>query len=456
MEEEFSSKYAIRGIHYIQDRPVLTIVRLFKDTLTYGIRGQLVINLKLDKIVSIAEKIELGKTGYIWIIDTNSTILYHPDREKWGQPVSRSYLEDFKKHPNGSFIREADNGEETLVIFNPSSNGMVISEVPLKELMITMIHIRDFTIMGGIALIIFVLIVLIVYSHHISKNLLNLQRLMNKAENGILSIKAPEHRNDEIGRLNRSFNKMVTEIRRLIEVIHVSKLREKEAQLRQREATMQALHSQINPHFLYNTLEVINSYAILEDVTPISRMATSLAKIFRYSVGNPRQIVELRSEIDHIHTYLDIQKERFPHLTVDFQINKAELDKVSAVRLMLQPIIENAILHGYESHKLRPQYIGIIGERKESCYVLRIIDRGGGMPKKRREEYNREFQSEQPDSSTDNHAFSSIGMLNVHNRIRLHFGVPYGLHIEKSDHEGTVIQYNLPLIDYTKNDTSER
>lgn len=456
LETEFSKKYAIRGLHYIGDKPVLTVVRLFRDTATYTTRGMIVINLRMDKIVSIAEKIELGKTGYIWIIGTDGRIMYHPDRERWGQSVSGPYLADFEDNTDGSFIRTSDSAEDTLVIFNPSSNGTVVSEVPLRELMQDMISIRDFTILGGCLLIGFVLIVLTVYSHYISKNLHNLQRLMNKAENGFLNIKAPEHRTDEIGRLNQSFNKMVTEIRRLIEVIHVSKLREKEAQIRQREATMQALHSQINPHFLYNTLEVINSYAILENVTPISRMATSLAKIFRYSVGNPQQIVELKSEINHIHTYMDIQKERYPYLNVDFQVDKADLERVNGVRLMLQPIIENAIIHGYEDHKLRPQYIGIIGELRQDRYLLRIIDHGGGMPADRMEQHNKEFQALRQESSSDESAFSKIGMRNVHNRIRLHYGEPYGLQIEKSDSEGTIVQYTLPLLNDAKPEPIER
>jgi two-component system sensor histidine kinase YesM len=443
-ESEFTSNYAIQGIRHINGKPVLTVARLFKDTQTYSRLGKIVIYLEMKKIASIADNVQLGETGFIWIIGADDRIIYHPDMSLWGQPAMESDLEEIRSHPEGNFIKLGEDGKERLVIFNHSSENewTLVSEVPLHELMRHMEQLRDITLIGGAILIIFVLIVLMVYTYHFTRNLLNLQRLMNKAEQGILNIKAPEHRNDEIGRLNRSFNTMVTEIRRLIEVIHVAKLREKELQIRQREATMKALHSQINPHFLYNTLEVINSYAIVENVQPISRMATALAKIFRYSVGNPHQIVPLANELDHIHTYFDIQKERYPHLAVDFQVNAEEIHDVRGVQLMLQPLVENAIVHGYENHKLRPQYIGIIGVRADEAYHLHVVDHGGGMPEHVREKFNRQFTAEDPDTADE--PVNSIGVWNVHQRIRLHFGEQYGLHIVKSDGTGTDIQIILP------------
>jgi two-component system sensor histidine kinase YesM len=444
-QTEAAGKYTIQGIHYINDNPVLTVSRKFKDTLRYTVNGQIVINLKLNMITSIAEKTKLGDTGFIWIIGPNSEIIYHPEKEKWGQTVSPSYFIDIENNPSGSFVREEADGDKLIIYKKSSENDLIlISEIPMKEVMSDMIDFRNLTIVGGSLLILFVLTVLMVYSYYLSKNLSNLQRLMKKAENGDLNVKAPEHRYDEIGGLNRSFNKMVTEIRRLIEVIHVSKLSEKEAQIKQREATMQALNSQINPHFLYNTLEVINSYAIMENVMPVSRMVTSLAKIFRYNMGNPKQIGKLQEEIDHIQTYFDIQKERYPYLHTEFDINSDDLEKVNSVRMILQPIIENAIVHGYEKHNMKPQYIGIIGKMEPQAYILQIVDRGGGMDAASKEKFNRYFTTTKSKQPNNEITFDNIGLWNVHYRLRLHFGEPYGIYIRKSNSSGTIIELILP------------
>jgi two-component system sensor histidine kinase YesM len=161
----------------------------------------------------------------------------------------------------------------------------------------------------------FVLAALTVFSFRLTRSLSLLRRLMKSAENREWTVQAPEDRHDEIGGLYRSFNHMVNEIRRLIEVVHASKLKEKELQLKQQSAMMQAMQSQINPHFLYNTLEAINSHAIVEGVMPISKMATALADLFRYSVQSSSETVSLKEELDHVKTYMDIQKERFPYLT---------------------------------------------------------------------------------------------------------------------------------------------
>jgi two-component system sensor histidine kinase YesM len=441
-----SKNYMIMGIGTINSTPVLTISRKFRDTLSYANNGVIIIDLNLNEIAKIAENVKLGKTGYVWILDSNANIVYHPDRKKWGQRVPLSYLTGFHKNKDGFFIKEVD-GEKRLIIFQQSNSNhwITVSEVPMKELIGSLIDLRNVTIWTGLLLIMFVLIMLSGFSYYLMKSLFHLQKLMKRAESGDLTVQAPENIDDEIGTLNLSFNKMVGEIRRLIEVVHATKLKEKEMQIKQREAMMQAMQSQINPHFLYNTLEVINSYAIVEEVMPISKMATSLADMFRYSVGNPQQVVPLQEEVDHINTYFEIQKERYPYLQFHYDMDQALPGKVYAVRLMLQPIIENAIIHGYEKCKLRPEYIGLTSETGKYGCTLRIIDKGGGMDALQMKRFNR-FFSEHPADDESELPFDRIGLWNVHHRIRLNFGAPYGLYVEKSDESGTVVQIKLPFL----------
>lgn len=439
-----TNSFRIVGTRMQDYLPVLTVVRTFRDAATYRTLGMLVLDLNMTQISGILQNVQLGQTGYIWIADNNSQVLFHPESASQGVPVEADLAETFTREREGYFLKQTEAGR-TLVIFHRSAvtNWTIVSEVPLGELIGRLIDLRNVTLWIAFALILFVLAVLTSFSYNVTRSLSILQRLMSKAENGDLAVQAPERRRDEIGSLFRSFNKMVTEIRRLITVVHASKLKEKELQLKQREAMMQAMQSQINPHFLYNTLEVINSYAVVEGVMPISNMATSLADLFRYSVGNPQQLVSLKKELDHVRTYLDIQHERYPYLTYRCDVGDALAADVQAVRLVVQPLIENAIVHGYERHKLRPEHIGLTAEPAQGFCLVRISDNGRGMEPERMETYNRFFQGTL-DGEEGPLPFERIGLLNVHHRLRLAYGEPYGLYIEKSDASGTVIRMTLP------------
>jgi two-component system sensor histidine kinase YesM len=175
-------------------------------------------------------------------------------------------------------------------------------------------------------------------------------------------------------------------------------------------------------------------------------MATSLADIFRYSIGNPNVAVTLTEEINHISTYFSIQKERYRYLYIDIQLNDVMLHKVRAIRLMIQPMVENVFIHGYEKHKIKPEYIGIKDEIHDDFYMLRVIDKGKGMTSDLMEKYNRHFLGEfiAPTDEDVQQSFQTIGLLNVHHRLRLTFGSPYGLYIEQSDTKGTIIAIKLP------------
>ncbi|TVY01044.1 sensor histidine kinase [Paenibacillus cremeus] len=272
---------------------------------------------------------------------------------------------------------------------------------------------------------------------------------------GEMFVRAQVHpgRQDELNELNESFNQMVEKLHRLIDEVHTSELREKELVIKQRETMLKSMQAQINPHFLYNTLEVINSYAILENVMPISRMATSLAALFRYSITNDSEKVSLYEEMKHVQTYLDIQKERYEHLTVQLQWSWDDLRYIQTLRLTLQPLVENVFRHAYEKHERYPEYIAIQGEPTPKGYRVTIIDHGGGMDASVMEKLNLAFRSSSeteyslPGKEHDeDHRSGNVGLWNVHQRLRLSFGEPYGLYISSSSSQGTCMEVQLPAI----------
>ncbi|OPH51874.1 hypothetical protein BC351_34225 [Paenibacillus ferrarius] len=443
-----SENYSLLGIRWEGNTPLLTIIRKFKDASTYQTSGVLIIDLRLNVISEIVDQIEVGDTGFLWIADAQGQMIYHPDKTKMGAKAPDWYSKQVKNLDKGAFIHSEHNVKDLLVFHKSSyTDWIIVSQVPIHELTAELISLRNVTIWGGLALVLLVIIIIGGFSLSLTNGLSKLQRLMRSAENGNFFITAPEHHGNEVGSLYRGFNKMVRELRRLIDEVHTSQLREKELVIKQRESMLKALQSQINPHFLYNTLEMINSYAIVEGVAPISRMSIALADLFRYSINDSMKIVYLQDELEHVRTYLEIQKERFPYLDIDFDVDKRMITHAKAVRLTIQPLVENSFRHGYEKHRMKPVYIGITCERNENGYLLRIIDKGRGMKRETMDAYNDSFMNDTNTSSGEagmDEALTSIGLWNVHQRVRLLFGPPYGLQIIQSNEQGTVIQMMLP------------
>jgi len=439
-----TGKYQIMGQETMINTNVIAMAIRFLDIKREQASGLLIVDLKLSEIIRICRSVTLGRTGFMWIADEQGNILYHPDEVLMKGRKLPDYVSEVFNKESGSKLIDSPEGKK-LVLFNYSdkTNLVLVSEVPFRELNAPLVRFSRMSILIVIVLMLALsLVILGVIVHPLTSSLLLLKKLMFRAERGDLDALAPENRKNEIGSLYLSYNRMVSEIKHLINIVQNARLKEKEMEVKQKESQLRYMQSQINPHFLYNTLEVVNSNAIVEGNFKISKMIVSLSEIFRYSVGNPGERVSLRQEVQHTRFYLEIQMERFGSLQTDVLIDEPGLSAVPAIRLMLQPIVENCFKHGYERHRLKPVYIGLFGRATTLGYELLVTDRGGGMSPETMERYNELFgRSEKEAAEVENH----IGMWNVHNRIRMTFGESYGLHIVRSDKAGTVIAIRLPF-----------
>jgi two-component system sensor histidine kinase YesM len=427
---------------------VLTIYRKIYDNISYRTGGALVIDLLLDQILDITDNVRLGQNGIISIADSDGGYLYHPDRLKWGAPIPESYKERIGSSSQVHFVSDESGEKKIVIAFRSEFTGLtLISEVPLRELIDKLVFMRNLTIVLGTAMLLFAVVMIAGFSWSITKPLSLLMKLMKKVELGNLQIRAPE-RQDEIGRLNQGFNRMLNEIQRLIEIVHYSEMREKEMAIKQRESLLQSLQLRINPHFLYNTLEVINAYAIVAKVKPISQMTVWLSQILRYSISHPDKIVLLSEEMNNLFTYFSIQKERFRDLRIEALLEPEWLEQVRILPLTIQPLVENAFMHAYEKQKLKPDYFGLFGIAEDEWFTLRIVDHGRGMAQELAQAYNEAFEqvTEHEMLKPDFQLFPRLGLWNVHSRLRLAFGCPYGLTIVKSDESGTVMEIKLPYV----------
>lgn len=304
-----------------------------------------------------------------------------------------------------------------------------------------------------IVILIFVLIITFLISIVLSLTLVRpvkmMLSLMGRVEVGDFEVRFPSKYSDEIGKLGTGFNKMIANVANLIKEVYVIRLQKMESELRQKEATIMAMQSQINPHFLYNTLEVINCHAIVNNVPSISKMSKALANFFRYSIDKQFIEASLSEEIVHVQTYLEIQNERYQEIEIDVSIPRDYYD-FPVIKLTLQPIIENAYQHAFIGD--RDYYLKIyVRSVDESTYAIYIEDNGEGMDEERLKMINKRFDTEDPtrtiqftESGIGNNSSHGIGLNNVHSRIRLKYGERYGVTLLESISGGINVRILLP------------
>lgn len=271
--------------------------------------------------------------------------------------------------------------------------------------------------------------------------------LVNKfkiAETGDLRVKDSIEGNDEIALLDKKFSHMLEKLDRLIQTNYIQRLENKETQLRN-------LQLQINPHFLYNTLENISSIAAVEKIFEVSEICQKLGGIFRYSLGKDYQsLVSLKEELEHTKNYIFIQKFRFGNKFEVFYNLEEELLKYQVIRFILQPIVENAILHGIVPMAGQGSMeISIFQE--EELLKIQIADDGIGMDREKQEELNRYINSEENQEDET----KSIGIKNVNQRIKFYFGDSYGISIKSSPNRGSCFTLTLPMIKGGRADDEE-
>ncbi len=273
-------------------------------------------------------------------------------------------------------------------------------------------------------------------SHQITLPLRNLMRKMYKVEQGDFSQRVELIENNEIGRLSRLYNNMLDSISRLIHEVYESKLAEKNAQL-------SALQAQINPHFLYNTLNTMKSISRIKGIEEVAEMSESLAELFQYSMKNLQHPVSLREEMMHIDNYMKIQRHRFGgRYEMRYSIPEALMD-ASVLKLTIQPLVENAMIHGL-SKKKSGGVIEIRAVRKDNRLVIEVSDNGKGITGEKLGELLEELHSTKRFGGLYQ-AAHGIGLQNIQQRIQLYYGNAFGMGISSETGQGTTVRLEFPF-----------
>ena len=372
---------------------------------------------------------QISEDGQMFIIDENGNTLYG-EREE----LSEEEKKEICARKNG--ILSQKNRDDTYVFGTLKiNNWKIVEKISFNDFEVVY---QKNTIYLFILLVIIITLVSILVFYLDRKFLKPLTTL-----SGIMQYSAEEEfklpqrdclREDEIGTLYRGYEKMIKEIHMLIQEKYVSEIKYLNSKL-------QSLMSQINAHFIFNTLENISSLAYLEENAQIATMSKSLGDMLRYSIDYEKDEEKLKTEILHIEQYIKIQEIRFGnHIFLEKKIEKG-LEETKVLKFMLQPIVENSIEHGLAGIDL-PWIIRLSAYKDRGGVTVTVCDNGIGMSEEAVENVRKKIHAY--DELSSDSRYVSIGLSNIHKRIQLLYHDPYGLDIENAEGRGVKILIHLP------------
>ncbi|GGD46607.1 cache domain-containing sensor histidine kinase [Paenibacillus nasutitermitis] len=418
-----------------------TVVRKIIDISLKDV-GLIAVDANISVIEDQVLKLDNVTHGKSFIVDTEGNVVYDSGKKLLATNIADQPMLQHASGDKGSFYLDED-GERHLYIFSTSSqNGwkMIIS-IPVKELTRDSVVIRNVTWIATFLTIGIALLISVFFSFALTKPLRTMIRLMRRVQGGDFNVKFQVRRRDEIGQLGSQFNQMILQIDQLIADIYVMETKKKEAELH-------ALQSQINPHFMYNTLESIRMAAELNDDRDAANMLAILGRLLRYSISDLHEEVTLASELSHVRYYVELLNYRYRG-RFELVIDVAQpLMDYSIIKLVLQPIVENAIYHGLDDNKPL-MHINIKGEYAGSQVIVRISDDGVGMSLETLERLNADLSGQTgaeiiPARKSTGSSTGGIGLANVNERIRLHYGSGFGIKVFSEPGAGTVVELLLP------------
>lgn len=397
--------------------------------------GVLLVDMNFSGIEQICKNVEMSKNGYVYLIDRDGEIIYHPRQQLIYSNLFNENNYEAAKYEDGNYVEKFEGNKRLVTVKTVGYTGWKLVAIsPMSDITADYYEFRVFAIF----IMFFAIFVLISINMFVSSRIANpikaLENAVNDFEDGVVNLNIPENGSYEVQHLAKAIKSMVNQMNLLMENV----MKEQEAK---RKSELNALQAQINPHFLYNTLDSIIWMIENENYDGAIIMVTSLARFFRISLSKGKNIITVRDELEHAKNYLTIQSIRYKN-KFTYSID-AEEDTLSltSIKLIIQPLIENAIYHGME-YMSGDGDILVKSYKKEGDLYIDIIDNGLGMPE---EVADKLLISK---ISNQNKKGSGIGLRNVHERIKLYFGERYGLEIYSEPDEGTTIRIHMPCIEF--------
>lgn len=404
-------------------------VQLTRDGSTEN--GVLLVDMSFVGIEQVCQDVDLASGGYLYVIDGDGEFIYHPRQ----QLIYAGLLEENNlvaaSYPDGSHLETFQGQQRQVTVKTVGYTGWkLVGVVPTQDSDLPGLFLF------GLSLLLFFIFLMAFLnfriSAYISDPIRRLEQSIKELESGRENVEIDEAGCYEIQRLSHTVRSMVSTMRHLMEDII-----EQEGQKRRSE--LEVLQSQINPHFLYNTLDSVIWMTESGRQEEAIQMVTSLARLFRIALSRGNSMIPLADELEHARHYMTIQQIRYKNRFETKITAQPCTEGLYTLKLIVQPILENAIYHGMASAE-DDGLISVTAYRQGDDLIIDVADNGLGM---RPEVAASLLDENRPDVRTSG---SGIGVRNVHQRIRLTFGPQYGLTILSEPDEGTLVRIRIPAL----------
>lgn len=396
--------------------------------------GVLMIDMNFSLISEMVRSATLGTSGYLFIMDGNGNIIYHP---KQTLIYAGLFSEDTRSIENevfGTFVNKLDGRERLTVIQTVNDcKWRLVGIVYMDEVLSGLKTILLFVIILAVIFSAIAIILAWFSTKLITSPIKQLEKEMAEIEIETSKLPNPIEGSQEVHSLSLAYIDMIQRIRTLMKDIVT-------AQDLKRKSELEALEAKINPHFLYNTLDSVVWMAEQGDTEGVITMVQALSKLFRVSISKGHEIITIEEELEHVRNYLLIQKMRYQNF--DFTINvREDLQSCPTIKLLIQPIVENAIYHGIK-YLVDPGIITIdVDSTDNKTIIIKVEDNGIGMDENTASSLLDNSITKQTHKSSSG---NGIGIINVQERIQLTYGKDYGLSVESELDEGTTIYIKIP------------
>lgn len=423
------SSSRVQHLFHKEYRWVVSLSRQLSDE-SGDNKGVLLVDLNYNIINDLASNIHLGKRGYVFILDPEGDLVYHPQQQIIYTQIKTEEFETILAADDGS-IKVGNGRDAKIYSIRTSDFGWKIVGVTYPDEMVGNKREMQFSsAIWGFLCLVFALAISVFLSITLIKPLKNLEKHMKRVEKGDFDIRVDIVSPNEIGKLARTFNLMIGKIKELMNQI----VREQETK---RLSELKALQAQIQPHFLYNTLDSIIWMAEMNKVDEVVKMTSALSRLLRASIGKGEELVPIAVELEHVENYLMILNIRYRNkFTYSIDVDP-ELLQGKILKIVLQPLVENAVYHGIK-HKADAGRIRITGRKTGGVVELKVADDGVGM--------DAAIVQTLLDKGRFSETGKGVGLQNVNHRLKLYFGEAFGLQFESEPDEGTTVTLRIPEI----------
>lgn len=418
---------------------IFSLVKAVFSPFDGSLVGVILLDIRHNIIRDSINSVSIGDTGFVFVIDTDDNVIYSPANKivyripinilKEESSPSRKIMKPLELKIGGKWF-------QIDIVYSNYTGWRTVGVFPSGEFRKNFSWANLTLIISMICILLLIFSASLFFSNTITKPVLKLQNLMQKAETGNLTVRFRSLYNDEIGNLGRSFNHMLEQLDRLVKQVY------KEQQYK-KEAEIKILQEQIKPHFLYNTLDTISWLAREKGALDIVKLVDALTNMFRAGLSKGKNFITLKEELKHVGSYLYIQQIRYND-KLSYCIETDDFFSNCLVpRILLQPLVENAIYHGIKQKRdngMIKVRVEKITENNLSMLVLSVYDDGVGIPQDKLIPLRKALEmNDTPEEK------SGFGLYYVAKRIFLTYGPPYGIKIHSRENKETIVSLYLPF-----------